>query len=390
MFNEYLVNQLNIANASPLIEVNKLWENNFNDAQSLLFGYLLLHPKYISLMKIHYEDITRSLYHENEDICQKFIGNNLSLSDIEVIDDLDLSTLKTAFQLIPNKTKNLEHKNLAKNIIKIFADKVFFKIIIQDENEKKLNTILNDAYGTYYPTVNVIKEDKISNEIKHDFIKKFSYFILTCDTKEIYDYLKPILDNFNSSERVIDCEIMAELFKEIINAEDHTKSYDNFWVVFYLFNPKVIELCNSNNNLRTEKIVKSYLFSQNFWKETAFEWHTFKEKDKKFFEGIATQIGNNPSVLFAIAKILDGIGSCYLNDGIVWIANMLDKNKDIFESKLEADTIYYLEHISKKYIYKKREEIKRTKQLKQEILIILNFLVKNGSVVGYMLRENIL
>ena len=69
---------------------------------------------------------------------------------------------------------------------------------------------------------------------------------------------------------------------------------------------------------------------------------------------------------------------------------MIEKNQESHQEKIEDDTIYYLEHISRKYIYKNREQIKRTKKLKQEILIILNFLIQNGSVIGYMLRENIL
>jgi hypothetical protein len=53
-------------------------------------------------------------------------------------------------------------------------------------------------------------------------------------------------------------------------------------------------------------------------------------------------------------------------------------------------TIYYLENIVKKYAYNNREKIRKTQKLKREVLIILDFLIEKGSVVGYMLRENIL
>jgi hypothetical protein len=49
-----------------------------------------------------------------------------------------------------------------------------------------------------------------------------------------------------------------------------------------------------------------------------------------------------------------------------------------------------LENLIRKYIYKNREKIRKTQKLKGEVLIILNFLIEKGSVVGYMLRENIL
>lgn len=35
----------------PIIAIQKLWDTNFSDAQSLLLGYLLLRPKYDDLRK---------------------------------------------------------------------------------------------------------------------------------------------------------------------------------------------------------------------------------------------------------------------------------------------------------------------------------------------------
>lgn len=326
-----------------------------------MFSYLALiriiqQEKYAKeIYEIHEQDIIERLCQENENDLQKFIDNQLSLNDIEVIDELNLATLKTAFRLIPNKTENLEHKYLVKAIIKVFALKLFIKK----------------------------RDDRIDYEVRHGFTEKLAYFILSCEFKEIQEYLQPILENFNDSEE------MADLFKEIVYAEDYLNSYENFWEVWDLFRPKIIEF-SKKNNWYSDKLLKSYLFAQCLWKETAFEWRTFKEKDKRFFKEITTEIGHHPAVLYAIAKLLNGIGSCYLDDGITLISAMLSKNKELLEAKLENDTIYYLEHISKKYIYQKREEIKRTKQLKQEILVILNFLIDNGSVVGYMLRENVL
>ncbi len=39
----------------PIIAIQKLWKSNFNDAQSLLLGYLLLRTKYDDLRKENYE-----------------------------------------------------------------------------------------------------------------------------------------------------------------------------------------------------------------------------------------------------------------------------------------------------------------------------------------------
>jgi hypothetical protein len=202
---------------------------------------------------------------------------------------------------------------------------------------------------------------------------------------EIAGYLNPFLDKFNNSETI------ADLLKEFVSAEDYLNEYENFWEVWNLFRGKIVELCKKgDSHWYTEKIIMSYLFAQNPWKETATEWHTLKNENKRFFKNIIKEIGHCPSVLYSISKLLNDIGSSYLTDGVSWISYMLGNNKELVSAKLETNTLYYLENLVKKYVYENREKIKRMKRLKQDVLLILDFLTERGSVVGYLLRENIL
>lgn len=371
LFNDYPVDMASTSfNAFSIMAIHKLWGNNFSDAQSLLFGYLLLKPKYEELRKrlreenykkeiyeLHENQIIEKFLEENEIDLKKVVKNNISTDDLEDVKKLDLYTLKTAFQLIPLKTNNKEHKEIVKKIISAFIKKLLSKE----------------------------RDDRIDYKVKHDFLEKLAYFVLSSPKEEIQEYLKPFLDNFNSSESI------ADLFKEFISAEDYLNSYENFWKTWDLFKDKVIELCKEGDKYwYVDKIVKSYLFAQNPWKETATEWHTLKSENKKFFKETSQKIGHCPSVLYAISKLLNDIGTSYLNDGISWISYMLQNNKDLLSVKIETNTVYYLENLVKKYIYENREKIKKTRKLKQDVLIILDFLIEKGSVVGYMLRENIL
>jgi hypothetical protein len=79
-----------------------------------------------------------------------------------------------------------------------------------------------------------------------------------------------------------------------------------------------------------------------------------------------------------------------MNEGVIWISNILANNQDYVSKKLETNTIYYIENLIRKFTFKNREKIKRTKALKNKLIIILNFLIEKGSVVGYMLRESII
>ena len=230
---------------------------------------------------------------EDETDLQKVVENKLSFEDLKDIKQLDLYTLNIAFQLIPQKTDNKEHKKIVKEIIYVFIEK-----LVSD------------------------KDSRIDYRVRHSFLEKFAYFVLSSPKEEIRDYLKPFLNNFNSSEAI------SNLFEEFIYAEDYLDIYDNFWEVWNIFNLNVVEL-SKNGDRYSDKIVKSYLFAQNSWKETATKWHTLKNENKVFFKIISEKIGHCPSVLYAISKLLNNIGSPYLNDGVSWISNMLRNNGNL-------------------------------------------------------------
>ena len=349
--------------------VDNLWDISFDDAQSILSGYLLLKPKYeelrSELFKKNYKknvyevqeiQLIKEFVNENEKNLKKVIANQITINDLEEIENLDLNVLKTAFQLIPLKTDNTEHKELAKIIISTFA-----KGLLSNELENKID------YG-----------------IRHNFLEKLAYFVLNSDEQDIPIILKPFIDDFNNSEAI------ADLFQKFVYAEDKLIVYDNFWRVWSLFYEKIVELCKNGDNYFTKKIVKNYLFAEIFWKEDAKKWHTLKEADKRFFKKMTEDNGQCPSVLFSISKLLNNIGSTYLNDGVSWISRMLNNNKNLWSDDLEKDTVFYLENIVRKYVFMNHEKLRKTRQLKEDIIVILDFLIEKGFVTGYLLRENIL
>jgi len=350
--------------------IKELFEISFDDAQSLLFGYLNLKPKYEVLRKkLWHENYKKGIDRFNKDELvdkfvqkcqtdlQKVFDNRLTCEDLGKIENLDLYILKRAFQLIPEKTNNKLHKEIAKRIINAFVQK-----------------ILSDD-----------RENRIDYKVKHEFLQKYTYFVLNTPKNEINSYLKPFIDNFNASETI------ADLFEKFIYEEDILNTYDKFWLIWEYFKEKVFEICRDESRHRhVDKIIKSYLFAQVPRKVSAKEWPSLRDSNKKFFKEISQKIGHFPSTLYALAKLLNGIGSQYINDGIIWISNILKKNNELAEKKFETDTIYYIENFIRRYIYINRKKIKKTKKLKNMVLIILDFLIKKESVTGYMLREDIL
>jgi len=354
----------------PSMAIHQLWVSHFDDMQSLLIGYLLLKPKYVELRrKLRQESYEKGVYkipegqglqdflQDYEPDLERVKANTVSISDLKDIEQTDLYILNTAFQLIPLKTTHAVHKELALSIIAAFAS----HLLSRD------------------------REDRVDYSVRHSFFEKLAYLVLNSSEQDASGYLKPFLDNFNGSEAV------AELFEQIILAQDRLDAYKEFWQVWTLFFEKVVALCKDGDGYwYVDRIIKSYLFAQTQWKETATDWHTFKDGNSKFFADSVKNIGHCPSTLFSLAKSLNNVADRFLNSGISWLSDMLTQNKNLWTDKLTTDTLYYLENLVRKYIYKEREKIRRTRQLKEEVLVLLEFLIERGSVVGYILRENIL
>ncbi len=370
LFSRYSIDMANTPfSAFALMTIHKLWANHFAIANSLLLGYLILEPEYDATWeKIRREKYESHEYNVNEvEVRKRFLKDNkimlhkfenceLTMDDLKETKSTELYTLKTAFQMIPLNTSISEHKIIVSEIISEFIRRI------------KASD----------------RDDRIDYTVRHDFIQKLAYFILNASNQEIPELIKPLLDNFSR------LEFFADFFDEMIYAQDSLDAYDNFWKVWNLFKEKVIEACKDRIGWDLDKIIKSYLFARIKWKETAVEWHTLKENNKNFFAEISKRMGHCSQTLYSISKLLNNVGTPYLDEGTIWLSDMIKDNSDLLSAKLETNTIYYLEKLLRKFIYLNRQKIKETRKLKNQILVLLDFLVVKGSVIGYILRENII
>lgn len=348
--------------------LENLWKICFDDAHSLFLGNLLLKPKYEDLRdKIRNENFKKKIYEHSEvqlikrfvkkygNELEKVVSNRIIYDEVGNLDKKNLETLITAFEILPLKTENEDHKKFLNNIFPVFSKKLF------------------------------IDNNRADYALKHRFLKKYAYFILTSKKKEINEYIKPFIDDFSISRD------MADFFSEFVSIEDKLNQYEEFWIVWDAFYKKIVEICEKEGSYHyTKEIVYNYLLAWPYWKEDAIKWHTLKDREKLFFKKVAEDIGHHPSVLYSLSKMLNDIGSNFIDDGVFWISNILKKNQTLFSKEIEVNTIYYIENIVRRYILNNRHKVKTSIQIKKNIIVILNFLLERGSVIGYLLREDIL
>ncbi|MBF0345980.1 MAG: ATP-binding protein, partial [Nitrospirae bacterium] len=227
-----------------------LWEDSFEDANSIFLGYLRLKSKYNDIMKTtrnYFEpseyQLIRRLVKEYANEIETIISNNISYEDLPNLNEIDLDILATAFQLLPLKTEIKDHKDFLNRIFPIFSKKLFI------DNKKNVPTL------------------------EYRFLPKFAHFILISKKEDIKTYLKPFLDDFRLS-----CNT-ASFFNEFVEAEDRLNRYEEFWIVWNYFYPKIVEICKDEvSNYYNRDTVHTYLLATCF-REDARQWHTLKDRE---------------------------------------------------------------------------------------------------------------
>jgi len=348
-----------------------LWKESPDDANSMLYGYLLLKPKFDEIGEsIREENRKKNVYDSskmeaikrfkkecNAEI-RKFKANQISYDDLSNIRDIEPETLTSAFFLVPLKTTDENHKKFLRDITST--------IIAAFKNEER--------------------KERLDYAVGHGFLEKFAYFVLCSPKEEIEAYVMPfteLIGDFRGSREA------AEILEAFVLAEDSLNQYEEFWIAWQTFYPKIVELCSDEYRLRYAKsTVYKYLLAIE-WKKEAKGWHSLKDREKAFFRKASEDMSNS-AVLYSIAKLLNDVGSNFAHDGISWISGMLKKNPDLSRAELEVNTVFYLENLVRSFILKNRQKIKTDSQLKKQVLVILDFLLEQASVTAYLLREDIL
>ncbi|OCL94010.1 hypothetical protein AAX29_00752 [Aliarcobacter thereius] len=337
-----------------------------SECNSFIVAYLLLKPIYDELVKSNYygqkrvskQDLLENFFQSNEEIVEKFISDELKISANE-IEKTELDVFFVAFKMIVTFKSTIK-KEFTQKIIEISCKNIFNKA-----------------------------DDKVDYEIKQQFIDNYTLLILKADKCDIQFYLQPLIDSFKPTEDI------TSLLTQLIYSQDNINNYDNFWHIWELLENNIIDISKDGEKYHNvDKIVKVYLLAWgrygSLWKDTAKEWHSLKDKEIRFFKKLTKKIAHCPSVVYSISKLLTGIGSAYLNEGISWLADLIRNNSNLANDKLEQDTVFHLENLIRKYIFLQSAKIKKDRKTKDDVLIILNFLVERGSAVAYMLREKVL
>lgn len=345
--------------------------------EGLLFTYLYLAPKYEAYKDKKYierRENSRGYPSQHELISgfksdfaaeiSKAINAEIGNDDLAEIDKIDMSIVRKAFSLIPINTSSNKLFSMQKQL----SNSIINKLLVNDD-------------------------EKIDYMLRYHFLKDFTELVLKSSSERRNSLMQPVYDKFEFNES------MQELIKDFIRMEDKSNCYNAFWDIWRKLKDVIIPKCQafplanidySYEYRQKDIMLKCILLANLEWNESAKEWHTLKEDDYIYFDDFVEQIPNYPAVLFSIARLIDGIGNRYFRKGITWISKIISSSNGFENIEIDSNTMFLIEGIARNYILLYRDEIRRKSRQMEEVVIILNWLVNRGSVIGYMVRENIL
>ena len=289
-----------------------------------------------------FPDVWERLLQDNQEILALIESNNVDkLSGID-FSDLDFDCKSIAIYILPNDDRKWAVDSFGW-LVETSVDVVFS----YDRNEE------------------------VNYQSRNNFLKKYSAYILSAKQTDIPRIIKPCLESFNSSEG------SADLLEEMVLVQDRQNSDANFWVVWELLKPRVIDMVqNGRMNHSVQKIVKNYLFALPWWNPDAKDWHAFHDRNSRFFNEMAGELSRSPSTLYSFAMLLNGIGGRYSPQGVAWIAKIIKANGGSLKKGLEVDTIYYMNAYMRRYLYRERKNVRRSPELIANVLVVLDFLIE--------------
>lgn len=282
----------------------------------------------------------------------KFVLRGFEFSDIVGLDSIDLEVIEKAFCMIPYDFYLEEGVMLLEGLSIAYISKSL-------SSRSSLNTYSTYRFSRHFSKVVLGREDPIG--------RWFAFEVQSGSNLEIF----------------------STILNALILVCDSEGWVDRFWSVWRLLRPLVLKIAESGGVWRySEDVVKEYLFYGLIRVPDEIKWKGFNNYTPVFFSEMSKSLGHCSFALEAIVKFLDGVGRCYLSEGLDWVHASVCRQ--VGESRRgSAETVFYMERFVRRYLFENRTLVKKSKSKKDRFVEVLDFLASKKSVVGYLVRESI-
>ena len=227
-----------------------------------------------------------------------------------------------------------------------------------------------------------------------NFIVWFADVLLYCDDLE----RKVMIESFMERADIVTNENVRELLKWLIIDQEVYRKTNEFWNIWELMKPKMIELgnkgmrdyyTNSNVPFGEDRVIVTYLFANTSWRKDVHKCDLLSKERAAFFTDFVEKSRSVKAVFYALAKLLNTVGMETYNEiGIEWIYKLIMKDSEC-RVQFYDYTLYYLEEYIGSFVAHHRTEFRENTGLLQKIQAVLEYLINQGSQIAYFLGEEI-
>lgn len=314
----------------------------------------------------------------------KMLFNKMPLGEYKRVCDYVIETIHesnlwmVAYEKMVSLLKDyIAHFGIIDKITNIEDAEVLLELIPCDTNDSYLENVVSQL-------VPFVKKALLDERNKQYYRSNHMYdayakFVLNRPLEKIDAFITPLLPSIQSHRE------LQYFLLSFIHAEDNIKKKDAFWRVWELLYPKIV----SRSFGYADEVITTYLFIHPWALYERTEWHSFTMQDAWIYANTARDIGQVPSVLYAIAKAMNGIVKNMLREAIDWVYTIIEAHEDLNLGEVKSNTIFYLEQALNGYIKTNKKYIRQHNPLREKLLVILTFMAEHESIMAYRLRERL-
>lgn len=347
---------------------SKAWEICPSHAEQLFVAYIRLKPEYDSNVLVYNGISPINFFKKKKKVIKNILNSTPNINDIDLT-KLNENALLTACMLL-SPSQELSYT------------------IYKQSGPLTWKYLFNEDYA---------REHKVRRNYELDkaYIDWMASFLFNLSSPQIRQVLiEELLPYISPSD------YMNQLLSQFICLQDSLKLNNVFWGIWDSLYVPMVKLCKKqmvhDKSITRERyytghgldeIITTYALGFPWWSENIKYWHTLQSNNTCFFNRLATDIGFNPVVLYAVSRVLNTIGYNYVEEGLEWLYIIIKNNLHLKQIVLQVNTEYYIEEFIRRYILQYETDIKKYPAVREKVICILSFLVDRGSTSGFMLRE---
>lgn len=354
LFNDKKIDVTNYFSYFSIITLRELYYQHSQYVNNILCCY--------SKFKKEFDDIYIKIINENrnshipnlfalavEKFLEKFENDLENIEDYNEFkfENLNLISSNVIFQTIPENSNEKLHLGLFNFVFQLFANELF-------DNDSELNS------SKYY-------------FVRNTFLMRFCNMTLM-NKSNLKEYLSPFLNLFIINDGAYE---LINSFVNVVKTENIVEFWDSWW----LFLEKILKTHKNTGEYYLEKVLTKFVI--NYQLKNDFDVNEeIVEIEKQFYRKICNELGEYEFILNSISKIV--VKDKFILSGLTWIRIILNKKNF---NNVKKETISNLEYFVKKYVKLNSQNIIENVKIQDDLSLILDFLIKNGSNDAFRLNE---